>query len=158
MGASTIPLQKTVNFCSTHADLLPLANVGGFTNEPALTLCNEAISELISDPNDWVFNRVEMPPLFTCANKQDYLFAGACAFTLNVNPVNGATQSSPSQGWAIDLASNSAITVASGTVTVKTLETHRFVVGQIVYLTGVVMTTGTTANYNSTFTDNGSVS
>ncbi len=157
MSNSTITLQQVINFASTHADLLPLANVGGYTNEPALSICNDAISDLISDPNDWVFNRVEMPSLFTCPNKQDYLFAGACAFALSVSP-SGTQQAWPSMGWAIDLASNNAITVTSGVVTVNTLEAHRFAVGQTIYLTGVTMSTGTTANYNSTFTDNGSIS
>src|ERR1700740_378576 len=106
MSNSTITLQNRLNFASTHGDLLPLAGVGGYTDEPALTLCNDALSDLISDPNDWVFNRVEMAPVYTCANKQDYLFAGATAFSL------GGT----SQGWAIDLASNSAITVSAGVV------------------------------------------
>jgi hypothetical protein len=148
MSNSTITLQTTVNFCSTHGDLLPLSGVGGYTNEPALTLCNDALSDLISDPNDWAFNRVEMAPLFTCSKKQDYLFAGACAFSL------GGT----SQGWAIDLASNNAITVSGGVVTVNFLEAHRFAVGDTIYLTGVVMSPGTTSKYNSTFSDNGSTS
>ena len=151
MSNSTITLQNVVNFCSTHADLLPLANVGGYTNEPALSLCNDALSDLITDPNDWVFNRKEMPSLFTCPSKQDYLFAGACAFTLN----GTGTAASPSMGWAIDLSTNSGITVAGGVVTVKTIENHRFSTGQTVYLNGVVMSPGTAANYNSVFTDNG---
>jgi hypothetical protein len=151
MPSSTITLQNTLNFASTHADLLPLANVGGFTNEPGLTICNDAISDLVTDPNDWTWNRVEMAPLFTCPNKQDQLFAGAMAFTLNGT-------AGPSMGWAIDLAFNNAITVAGGVVTVKTLEAHRLAIGQTVYMNGVIMNTGITANYNSTFTDDGSKS
>lgn len=145
MSNSTITLQNVANFCSTHADLLPLTGVGGYTNEPFLSIANDALSDLISDPNDWVFNRIEMPVLFTCPNKQDYIFGGACAFTLG----------STSQGWAIDLASNNGITVAGGVVTVNTLEAHRFAVGDTVYLTGVTATTGTASKYNSTFTDDG---
>ena len=145
-------LQQTVNFVSTHADLLPLAGVGGYCDEPALTLCNDVLSDLISDPSDWVFNRVEMAPVFTCANKQDYLFAGASAFVLSAAPTPSAVIA-PSMGWAIDLASNSAITVAGGVVTVKTLEVHRFTAGSTVYMTGNGL-----AAYNSNFTDNGLVS
>jgi hypothetical protein len=150
-------LQQIGNFASTHVDLLPLSNVGGYTNEPLLSICNDALSDLIADPNDWKFNRNEMPFFITCPNKQDYLFAGACVFCLN------QTTSSPqpgwlSQGWGIDLASNNAITVSGGVVTVNTLETHRIPVGAVIYMNGVTMTTGTTANYNSTFTDNGTVS
>lgn len=159
--ASTLTAQSFVNLCSTHADLLPLAGVGGYTNEPALSLCNDALSEIINDVQDWKWNSVEMSspqsltlgtalPLMTMMNKQDYLFAGASAFVLQV-----AGNNNQSSGAPIDLASNSAITVTAGTVTVNTLEAHRFVVGQTVYIMGVVMTTGTASKYNSTFTDNG---
>lgn len=146
--SSTITLQSIINVASTHVDLLPLAGVGGYSNEPALSLCNDALSELLSSPNDWKFNRVEMPSLTTCPNKQDYIFGGASAFTLG----------STSSGVGIALSSASAITVSSGTVTVTTLETHRFSVGDTVYLSGVVMSTGNAAKYNSTFSDNGTSS
>lgn len=158
---STITLQTTLNLMSTHADLLPLSGVGGYTNEPALSLCNDAVAEIINDEQDWKWNRVELcssqqltlgtaQPLATCQNKQDYLFAGASAFVLSVS-----SNSSPSSGASIGLASSSAITVASGTVTVNTLEPHRFKVGQTVYMMGVTMATGTSSKYNSTFTDDG---
>src|ERR1700730_5551465 len=107
---STITLQSVVNFCSTHSDLLPLSGVGGYANEPALSLCNDTLSELITDPNDWFFNRVEMAPFYTAANKQDYLFAGASAFTL-------ASGAAASTGWGIGLASTPAISVSGGVVT-----------------------------------------
>lgn len=143
-----ITLQSVLNFTSTHADLLPLSGIGGFTNEPGLSICNDAISDLLGDPNDWKFNRQEMPLMVTCPAKQDYIFGGACAFSL----------SSTAQGWAIDLYSNNGITVAAGVVTVKTLENHRFIVGDTIYLNNVLMTTGTASAYNSVFTDNGSTS
>ena len=146
MANNTITLQSIANFLSTHADLLPLTGVGGYVNEPFLSLANDAISDLLSSPNDWKFNRKDMPMLVTCPQKQDYIFAGAVAFSLG----------STSQGWAIGLASNSAITVTAGVVTVTTLENHRFAVGDTVYLNNVTMTTGTSSKYNSTFTDTGS--
>lgn len=40
-------------------------------------------------------------------------------------------------------------------MTVKTLEPHRFAVGNTVYLFGLTFTTGTASKYNSVFTDNG---
>lgn len=151
--SSTLTLQSVLNLCSTHADLLPLSGVGGYLNEPALSLCNDAASEIINDEQDWKWNSVELgavvQPLITMMNKQDYLFAGASAFVLGSN---GSTQSS---GVSIDLSTNSAITVTGGVVTINTLETHRFQTGNVVNLIGVVMSTGTTSAYNSTFTDNG---
>lgn len=143
--SSNLTLQQVANFCATHADLLPVTGVGGFLGEPFLSLANDAISDLLSDANDWKFNRVEMPLMVTCPKKQDYLFAGATVFSLG----------STAQGWAIDLSTNSAITVSAGVVTVKTIETHRFSLGDTIYLHGVTMSVGTTASYNSTFTDNG---
>jgi hypothetical protein len=142
-----ITLQNILNFTSTHADLLPLSGIGGYTNEPGLSICNDALSDLITDPNDWKCNRNELPLLVTCPQKQDYLFAGACAFSLG----------STSQGWAIDLASSSAITVSAGVVTVNTIEAHRFAVGDTIYLNNVTMTTGTASAYNSIFTDTGAM-
>lgn len=147
-GNSTITLQNRLNFASTHGDLVALSNVGGFQDEPGLTLANDVLSDLISDPNDWKFNRVELPMLVSCPNKQDQQFAGASVFVLGSN----------SQGWGIDLASNNAIVDNTGTVTVTTLETHRVTVGLTIYLTGVVAASGNAANasvYNAVFSDNG---
>jgi hypothetical protein len=145
--ASTITLQSVIDLCSIHADLLPLTNVGGYTDQPALSLCNDALSEIINTDHDWKWNRVELDPhvqpLITTPRKQDYLFAGASAFTL------GATSS----GAAIALASANGITVSAGVVTVTTLEAHRFSVGDTVYMLG-----NGNAAYNSAYTDDGSSS
>lgn len=158
MSKFSITLQSVLNFASTHADLLPLSNVGGYTNEPGISICNDALSDLIAEPNDWKDNRVEMPILFTCPNKLDQQFGGACIFTIGYQGSASNVPGWPSQGWGIALASNNGITVSSGTVTVTTLENHRIPVGATVYMTGNVATTGTTSAYNSVFTDNGTSS
>lgn len=157
---STLTLQVVSNFASTHADLLPLTGVGGYTSEPFLSIANDALSEIINDAQDWKWNSVELfdviqnvQPLITSLNKQDYLFAGACAFVLAVSGATAVTSS----GAAIDLSTNSAITVSGGVVTVNTLEPHRFAIGNIVNLLGLTFSTGTASKYNSTYTDNGSV-
>lgn len=165
MPLSNLKLQQTINYALTHTDLLPLTGVGGITDEPGLTICNEAASEIINNENDWKFNSLELcsplgltqgtgQPLIAYQSKQDYLFAGASAFTMNITPSGGSTGVN-SSGASIDLASNSAITVTAGVVTVNTLEPHRFAVGNQVFLFGLVATTGTASKYNSTFTDNG---
>lgn len=162
---STIKLSTTINYATTHTDLLPLTGVGGIANEPGLSICTEAASEIINDENDWKWNSVELcsplgltqgtgQPLIVYQSKQDYLFAGASAFTMNITPAGGST-GVQSSGASIDLASNSGVTVAAGVVTVNTLEPHRFAVGNGVYLFGLKATTGTASKYNSSFTDNG---
>lgn len=158
MSLSTITGTSVLNWCSTHAELLPLTGVGGYANEPGLSIINDALGEIINDENDWKWNRVELDPtvapLVTMTNKQDYLFAGASAFVLAANPTSGAA-AVQSSGVGIDLTSNSAITVTAGVVTVKTLEAHRFLVGNTVYLTNSYFSTGTASKYNATYTDNG---
>lgn len=165
MPLSTIKLATTINYATTHLDLLPLVGVGGIADEPGLSICVEAAAEIINDENDWKWNSNELcsplgltqgtgQPLIVYQSKQDYLWAGASAFSLN--SVGGVGTGINSTGASIDLASNSAVTVAAGVVTVKTLEPHRFAVGNPIYLFGVVFTTGTPSKYNSTITDNGS--
>ena len=155
MSNTTVTLQSVVNFAATHADLVPLANVGGYTQEPAISICNDALSDLLTSDNDWKFNQVDMPMMVTALNKQDYLFAGASAFTTQTG---GLAQGSASTGAAIALASNNGITVGGGMVTVSTLEPHRMKVGDTAFLDGVVMTTGNAAAYNATYFDNGTES
>lgn len=168
MPLSTKTLQSTINFALTHTDLLPLTGVGGIADEPGLSICQEAASEIINDENDWKWNSVEAcsplgltqgtgNPLIVYQSKQDYVFAGASAFTMNITPSGGST-GVQSSGASIDLASNSAVTVTGGVVTVNTLEPHRFAVGNSVFLFGLIAQASNAANaakYNSTFTDNG---
>jgi hypothetical protein len=141
-------LQSVANFVATHVDLMPLAGVGGYTNEPFLSIANDALSEVLLSQVDWKWNRADMPSMVTAINKQDYTVAGAIAFTLG----------SSSTGAHIGLSTTPSISVSAGVVTVTTLEPHRFNAGDTVYLSGVIMGTGTASKYNSVFTDNGSSS
>jgi hypothetical protein len=79
--ASTVTIQSVVNLCRTHVELMPIADVGGYSNEPALTLANQTLQELLAMPFDWKFNSVTAAILVTQGFRQDYLFAGATAFT-----------------------------------------------------------------------------
>jgi hypothetical protein len=145
MSNSTLTLQSVVNLASTHVDLLPLAGVGGYSNEPALSLANDVVQELLAAPLDWKFNRRELAMFVTTRGRQDYQFGGAVAFTTN-------------GGAGIGLASANAVAVSGGVVTIQTLEPHRFSVGDTTFLSGVTMTTGTASKYNSVFTDDGQTS
>lgn len=132
----TVSLQSVVNLCQTHVDLMPLASVGGFSQEPALSLANDTLQELCSKPYDWKFNSAETGLLATHPYRQDYLFAGASAFVIG--------QSSA----GIGLADGAAITMNGNEVTVKCLQPHGFTVGQTVYMSG-----NTLDVYNSTRVD-----
>lgn len=133
--ANSVTIQSVVDFSRTHGDLYPLVDVGGFSNEPALSLANDTLQELCAQPNAWKFNRVASNILVTQNARQEYQFAGASAFTNRY-------------GASIGLASTPAITQSGFTVTVNTLQDHNFSAGETVFMTG-----NTTAAYNSTYTE-----
>jgi hypothetical protein len=147
-GHFTNTLQSVLNFASTHVELLPVTGIGGYLNEPGLSICNDALADLLTAENNWKINRKDYPNfLVTAPFKQDYIWAGSSSFVLG----------SSNQGWAIALASNSGITVSGGVVTVNTLEPHGFIVGNTVFLNGVVAQASNAANpaaYNSVLTTN----
>jgi len=146
---STVTIQSVVNLASTHIELLPIAGVGGYTNEPALSLANDTLETILAStfemPNgdvlslDWKWNRAEMNMFVTSPNRQDYLFAGATFFSLGGNAC----------GAGIDLATNNALTISGATVTIKLLESYNGAVGDVCYILG------TSSNYDSVFTTNG---
>lgn len=152
-----------IDYCSLHTSLQTYFNVGGVTNEPALTICNNTIQMLLSgiimQPGQmvqrmpWKFNRKELcgPErgggnfIVTQYGVQDYRWAGATAFVLNSGSANAG-------GANIDLLSSpinggtAGITVSAGTVTVQTIDPHPFQAGSTVYMSG-----NTVAAYNSTY-------
>jgi hypothetical protein len=124
----TLTLQNVVDFASTHVELMPLAGVGGISNEPALSLCNDVMTELTGQPNNWKFNSVFMPPFVTAPFRQDYQFGGATAFTM----AGGGA------GIALKTAGTPGVSRTGTTVTVTTLEPHNFAIGDTVFMLGNV--------------------
>lgn len=136
---STRTIQQTVNFASTHVELLPLVGVGGYSNEPAISIANDVLAEILSPPYNWKWNRKTMNLFVPQQNLQDLTFGGAVAFTLaSASQLGGV-------GIALKTASGITTTGFPGTVTVNTNEPHNFAVGDTVYLTGVADSV-----YNST--------
>lgn len=141
--SSTITIQNVVDYARAHTKLIPVVGVGGISNEPALSIANDVMGEVLNPPYPWKWNRAEPQFLVTQQFKQDYLYAGATAFVLGPGGTGG--------GVGVGLASNTAITEASSTVTVNTLEAHNFAVGATVFMFG-----NTVAAYNSSTSTNGS--
>lgn len=73
--ASTITLDNVVRWATTQNDLIPIVGVGGTQYEPALSICNDVMSEILQAPYAWRFNRTEATPFLTdqTAFTQDYL-------------------------------------------------------------------------------------
>jgi len=70
--ASTITLQSVVDWARTFTKLIPIVGVGGFSNEPALSICNNVIQEILAPPFNWKWNRVELATFLTVDDTQDY--------------------------------------------------------------------------------------
>ena len=74
MGNSTVRLQNIVDQVSAIGDLNPVFNnTGGWADEPALTIANDVMSELISVRFPWKWNRVKVPPFTLNSLQQDYV-------------------------------------------------------------------------------------
>lgn len=74
MGNSTIMLQDIMDSVATTADLQTVFNsTGGWANEPALTIGNDVLSEMLSVRYPWKWNRLKVPPFPLNSLQQDYM-------------------------------------------------------------------------------------
>jgi hypothetical protein len=76
VGNSSITLQKMMDSVSAIGDLNPIFNnAGGFAAEPALTIANDVMSELLSWRFPWKWNQIAAPPFPLTSYQQDYATA-----------------------------------------------------------------------------------
>lgn len=76
---SLISLRSVIDFNRTRVRMVPLVNVGGIPNQPALDICNDTLQTLLSSPNNWKFNKAELAQFTTIPNQQDYWVSGCTA-------------------------------------------------------------------------------
>lgn len=76
MGNSTITLQSVIDYARTMPELNPVLAVGGFSQEPALTIANDTMMSMLSPGMNWKFNRSIVPQFFTNSWQQDYAVPG----------------------------------------------------------------------------------
>lgn len=73
MGNSTVKLQDIVDSASTIAELQPVfVATSGFASEPALTIANAVMSDLIAQRFNPKWNRIRIAPFPLTSNQQDY--------------------------------------------------------------------------------------
>ena len=73
MGNSTIKLQAMMDGVSAIGDLNPIFNnTGGWGDEPALTIANDVMSEMISVRFPWKWNKIKIPAFPLTSYQQDY--------------------------------------------------------------------------------------
>lgn len=76
---SLMSLRSVIDFTRTRVRMVQLVHVGGIPNQPGLNICNDVLQTLLSAPNNWKFNKAEIPSFTTIPNQQDYWMSGATA-------------------------------------------------------------------------------
>lgn len=81
MANSSYTVQNLVDSASSLGDVAPTLATGGFSNQPALDICNDVISAMLlggpdGQPFNWKWNRFQCPTFFTISNQQDYFIPG----------------------------------------------------------------------------------
>lgn len=73
MGNSTITLQEVMDTIAAIGDIQTVFDhTGGWADEPALTIANDVMQELISVRFPWKWNRTKLPPFSLIPLQQDY--------------------------------------------------------------------------------------
>jgi len=76
VGNSTTRLQAIVEYAKTYPDLSPVLASGGFSQEPALTIANDVMIQMLSKPFAPKWNRTRLPLFYTNSWQQDYALPG----------------------------------------------------------------------------------
>jgi hypothetical protein len=74
-GNSSTTLQSVVDYAKTYPDLSPVLGVVGSSREPALTIANDVITEMLAPKFNWKWNRIannQLQPFYTISWQQDY--------------------------------------------------------------------------------------
>jgi hypothetical protein len=70
---SNVKIQDVVDEVAVIGDLTPvLKNTGGYADQPALTIANNVMQELIAERFPWKWNRLKIPPFVLTPLQQDY--------------------------------------------------------------------------------------
>lgn len=74
MSNSTTTIASVVQDAKLHPDLAPViqSSAGGSSLQPALTIANNTMIELISQVFNWKWNRFQLPYFYTNTFQQDY--------------------------------------------------------------------------------------
>lgn len=74
INESTITVQDLLEFARTHIELVPLDGIGGYADEPALTIANKIMKRIINRRYNWEWNRKTITPAITTQEgKDDYI-------------------------------------------------------------------------------------
>lgn len=69
----SVTIEELIKFARTHVKLVPIIGIGGFTNEPSLTIANKVKSRIINQSYNWEWNRASIPTFLTEDGKDEYV-------------------------------------------------------------------------------------
>jgi hypothetical protein len=72
MAVSTVTLQMIVDIAQAFGDLEPALNVGGQSQQPALTVANDVMNAICGVPFPQKWNEMMIPQFYTNSYQQDY--------------------------------------------------------------------------------------
>lgn len=106
MGNSNTTLQMVVDSVSTIGDLSPvLVSTGGYSKEPAVTIANDVLQEMLAERFPWKWNRIKIPPFPLVSRQQDYmsLTVNVIGWLENGYRVQANTTLVPPPTWPIEI-------------------------------------------------------
>ncbi|MGH7744531.1 MAG: hypothetical protein ACREQ5_06890 [Candidatus Dormibacteria bacterium] len=71
-GNSSTQLQQIVDFAKTLPELNPILSTGGFSDQPARSIANRVMIDMLAARFPWKWNRFKIPPVYTNSWQQDY--------------------------------------------------------------------------------------
>lgn len=72
MPNSNTTLQSVIDYARLMPELEPVLAVGGFSQQPALTIANDTLIAMLSPGMNWKWNRFKSPVFYTNSWQQDY--------------------------------------------------------------------------------------
>lgn len=72
MGNSSIQLQFIADFAKTMPELNAVLSTGGFSDQPARSIANRVMVDMLAARFPWKWNRIRIPPIYTNSWQQDY--------------------------------------------------------------------------------------
>lgn len=81
MGNSSVTVQELVDDARTFPELAPALSVGGYSDQPALSIINDVMQMMLAGgpdgaPFNWKWNRMVETPFFLNSWQQDYFVPG----------------------------------------------------------------------------------
>lgn len=74
MGNSTVKISDILGHAKTFPDIAPILQMtaGGASLQPALSICNDVLTEMCAQVFNWRWNRMKLPLFYTNSYQQDY--------------------------------------------------------------------------------------